>query len=307
MADKRLADGQTACAFLDPGEGPPRARRVELLGALDDPQTPIRAAEVRYSLDKTFPPEVEKEATSFGAEPGEEDLRGREDFRALPTVTIDPEDAKDFDDALSIRPEGKGFRLWVHIADVSHYVRPGTALDREAERRGNSVYLPGTVYPMLPHALSSTLCSLVPDRDRLTFTAEMLVDGRGRVHDARYHKGVIRSMARLSYSGAQAILEGREHSAPEVAILLRDALALQKILFGRRLSLGTSGPGPARGGPALRPHGEGGGGPPHGPPGQPPHRGGGHARRQRDGGQGAIPPRDARPLSCPRKPQPRET
>lgn len=239
LPDRGLKDGQMASATLEPGEGPPRARRVEVLGDLDDPQTPIRAAEVRYALSKTFPPEVEAETARFGEEPSASDLEGRVDFRTLPTATIDPEDAKDFDDALSIRPEGHGVRLWVHIADVSHYVRPGTALDAEAARRGNTTYLPGTAYPMLPHALSSSLCSLVPGRDRLVFTAEMVIDPKGRVTEAHFHRGVIRSMARLSYSQAQDILEGREKAAPEVETLLRQALGLQRVLFARRLTLGT--------------------------------------------------------------------
>ena len=239
LPNRALKDGQMASVTLEPGEGPPRARKAEPLGDLDDPQTPIRAAEVRYGLSEVFPPEVEAEAVQFGEEPSAQDLEGRVDFRALPTVTIDPEDAKDFDDALSIRPEGHGFRLWVHIADVSHYVRPGTALDAEAARRGNSTYLPGKAYPMLPHALSSGLCSLLPHRDRLVFTAELVLDARGRVGESHYHRGVIRSMARLSYSEAQAILEGSEKAAPEVERLLHQALALQRVLFARRLSLGT--------------------------------------------------------------------
>ncbi len=239
LPNRALKDGQMASVTLEPGEGPPRARKAEPLGDLDDPQTPIRAAEVRYGLSEAFPPEVEAEAARFGEEPSAQDLEGRVDFRALPTVTIDPEDAKDFDDALSIRPEGHGFRLWVHIADVSHYVRPGTALDAEAARRGNTTYLPGKAYPMLPHALSSGLCSLVPHRDRLVFTAELVLDARGRAGEAHYHRGVIRSQARLSYSQAQAILEGSEKAAPEVERLLRQALALQRVLFARRLSLGT--------------------------------------------------------------------
>ncbi len=239
LPDRGLKDGQMASATLEPGEGPPRARKVEALGDLEDPRTPIRAAEVRYGLSKSFPSEAEAEAARFGEGPSASDLEGRVDFRALPTVTIDPEDAKDFDDALSIRPESNGVRLWVHIADVSHYVLPGTALDAEAARRGNSVYLPGTVYPMLPHALSSSLCSLVPGRDRLVFTVEMVMDPKGRVGEAHYHRGVIRSTARLSYGQAQAVLEGRERAAPEVERLLRQAFALQKALFARRLTLGT--------------------------------------------------------------------
>lgn len=233
-------EGEVAAVVLEAEEGgAPRAASLASMGALDDPQTPIRAAEARFGLSREFPAEAAAEAGRLPSEPDPADFEGRTDFRGLPTVTIDPEDARDFDDAISVKAEGQGFRLWVHIADVSHYVRPGSALDGEARRRGNSTYLPGTVYPMLPHALSSNLCSLVPHRERLTFTAELRIDGHGETREARFHKGVIRSMARLSYEEAQGLLEGKGSPEPEVLGLLERAHALFKTLFARRLRLGT--------------------------------------------------------------------
>ncbi len=231
------ANGQVVSVI--PGRDPnePAGSRVVLLGELDDPATPIRAAQARYGLSGEFPEAVERELEGL-----EDRLRGeageRRDLRDLPTVTIDPADARDFDDAISVRREGKGFRLWVHIADVSHMVRPGSALDVEALRRGNSTYLPGTVYPMLPHRLSSDLCSLRPDEDRLAFTVEMLTDGRGRVRRKAFFKSLIRSDARLSYEQAQKILERGERGGPVEEVLL-DAFELSEVLFRERLAMGT--------------------------------------------------------------------
>ena len=232
------AEGEVASVFLE-GEERPVCARVVSLGDPDDPSIPVRAAEVRYGLSREFPADVEQELSGLGEDPSPSDLEGREDFRDLPTVTVDPSDAKDFDDALSVFPEGEGWRLFVHIADVSHYVKPGTALDEEARRRGNSTYLPGTVYPMLPHALSSELCSLRPGRDRLTLSVEMVLDGRARPVSARYHRGVIRSWARLSYEEAQSVLERRESAPPAVEALLGSAQAASKKLFQRRSAHGS--------------------------------------------------------------------
>lgn len=231
-------EGEVASVFLEGGERPVCAR-VMPLGGLEDPAVPLRAAEVRYGLSRQFPEGAEAEVAGLGPDPRAEDLEGRRDFRDLPTVTVDPEDAKDFDDALSVLPEGEGWRLFVHIADVARYVRAGTAVDDEARRRGNSTYLPGTVYPMLPPALSSELCSLRPGRDRLTFSVEIVLDARGRPLSARYHRGLIRSWARLSYEEAQAVLEGRAPAPPAVAALLGRALELSKRLFERRSAQGS--------------------------------------------------------------------
>jgi ribonuclease R len=233
------AEGMVASVELEPGGGAALSAGLRVLGPLNDPRTPILAAETRFGLSRIFPEAAEREAAALPEDPQPADFQERVDFRSLPTVTIDPEDAKDFDDALSVRKESAGWRLWVHIADVSHYVKPDSALDAEARRRGNSTYLPGTVYPMLPHALSSGLCSLKPQRDRLTLTAELKLDEDGRVRLARFHRGVIRSSARLSYEQAQAVLEERESAPPEVAGLLKAALQVSRKLFQRRLALGT--------------------------------------------------------------------
>ncbi len=233
------AEGMVASVELEPGGGAALSAGLRVLGPLNDPRTPILAAETRFGLSRIFPEAAEREAAALPEDPQPADFQERVDFRSLPTVTIDPEDAKDFDDALSVRKESAGWRLWVHIADVSHYVKPDSALDAEARRRGNSTYLPGTVYPMLPHALSSGLCSLKPQRDRLTLTAELKLDENGRVRLARFHRGVIRSSARLSYEQAQAVLEERESAPPEVAGMLKAALQVSRKLFQRRLALGT--------------------------------------------------------------------
>ena len=186
-----------------------------------------------------FPQEALQEAKDLREGFSPADYEGRTDFRELPTVTVDPSDAKDFDDALSVVEEGEGFRLYVHIADVSHYVKTGSALDAEARRRGNSTYLPGVAYHMLPPALASDLCSLVPGQPRLTVTMEMLLDGKGRVTAHSVHRGVIRSSARLSYEEAQAVLNGRESAPEAVQPLLRGAHELSRRLFRRRLAKGS--------------------------------------------------------------------
>jgi ribonuclease R len=233
-------EGELAAVTLSADAIVARAESFKALGDLDDPMTPIRAAELRYGLTREFPPEVMRESQRLPDEPSEEDLEGRRDFRELPTVTVDPEDAKDFDDAISISREGRGYRLFVHIADVSHYVRPGSATDTEAARRGNTTYLPGIAYPMIPEALSGHLCSLREGVNRLTFSVEMALDSNGELREPpHFDRGVIRSLKRLSYERAQAILDGKEESTPEVLSLLTHAFALSKILFQRRLAKGT--------------------------------------------------------------------
>src|SRR5205085_5722154 len=137
-------------------------------------------------------------------------LEGRRDHRSLPTFTIDPETARDFDDAVSAAAEHDGTcRVWVHIADVSAYVRPRSLVDREAYRRGTSVYVPGAVEPMLPAALSNQSCSLVPGQDRAAVTVEMVV-GEGAVRSPAFYRSVIRSDARLEYGQVDRIFAGSE-------------------------------------------------------------------------------------------------
>ena len=172
-------------------------------------------------------------------EPYEPDLVGRIDLRELPTFTIDPETAKDYDDALSLRREGDGLRLWVHIADVSAYVRAGTLLDSGAAGRANSVYVPGRVAPMLPHDIADDLCSLRAGVDRLCVTVEVPFDGNLRPGEATFYRSTIHSDARLTYGQAERILAGQEKADPVVLDGLKLADRLTAELRRRRFARGA--------------------------------------------------------------------
>ncbi|MDQ4063150.1 MAG: VacB/RNase II family 3'-5' exoribonuclease [Actinomycetota bacterium] len=184
-----------------------RGEVTKVLGPPDDPRNVYEALFASINTYRGFSPKIEEAAaTSARREPGE-----REDLRSLATVTIDGADAKDFDDAISVEhleDEAGGYRLWVHIADVTHYVRPGSPLDREAARRGNSVYLPGTVAPMLPARLSEDVCSLRPGEEKATVTVEMEVARSGEVKKSRAYRSLIISDARLTYEGVDEFLRG---------------------------------------------------------------------------------------------------
>lgn len=221
-------DGEVVIARIEtyPGRGQSATARVsEVLGAADDPAVEIRVAAERFNLPYAFPPEVLAAAAAVPATVDAAALAGRDDLRPLPFVTIDGESAKDFDDAVAIerRPDG-GYRLWVAIADVAHYVAAGGAIDREALRRGTSVYFPGSCLPMLPDALSNGICSLNPAVDRLVMVAELDFDRRGQRQQARFYPGVINSRARLTYTEVTHILVDcvaavRSQYAPLVALL----------------------------------------------------------------------------------------
>jgi len=187
----------------------PEACIETVLGNVDDPKTDVPAVMAKYDLTDRFPDEVLAELEQLPDDVRREDIEGRLDLRDEIVFTIDGEDAKDFDDAVSIKklPSGR-YSLGVHIADVSHYVKEGTALDKEAYRRGTSVYLLDTVVPMLPFKLSNNLCSLMEDKDRLTFTVEMIIDREGRVLDFNVVSSVIRSKKRLTYTIVNKFLEG---------------------------------------------------------------------------------------------------
>jgi ribonuclease R len=221
----------------------PSGRILAVLGRLEDPGVDLKVIMAKYDLPDAFPAEVEAEAEGVPKTLAEEDLRGRTDFRNWPTVTVDPETARDHDDAISLDqlPNGR-WRLGVHIADVAHYVRPGTLLDQEAYLRGTSVYFPDRVVPMLPHALSSHMCSLIDNADRLVQTVILELDAQGRVEKTEFHDGVIRSAARMSYQQVQKIVEGdaplREQFAPLVPLFERmDALA--KVMHKLRYERGS--------------------------------------------------------------------
>src|SRR5205823_10965517 len=168
----------------------PEGEIIELLGPRSAPGVDILSIIRKYHLPVEFPKAVLEEASAIPETVTQID--GREDLRQQFIVTIDPDDARDFDDAIHVQEIKGGWRLGVHIADVSAYVKPGGALDREARRRGNSVYLPDRVIPMLPQRLSNGVCSLRPDVDRLTYSVFIDFDKNGRAKNARFSKTVIR-------------------------------------------------------------------------------------------------------------------
>ena len=177
------------------------------LGKTHEPRTELLGVLEKYELNPEFPAEVLTEVAHLNRKVPDKDLLGREDYRQLPVFTIDPDDAKDFDDALSYEPlENGSVRVGIHIADVSHYVRTGTALDKEAQRRGNSTYLVGVVIPMLPEVLSNGLCSLVEAENRLCKAAFITFSKSGKIEDTYFANTVICSRKRLTYKQAYALL-----------------------------------------------------------------------------------------------------
>jgi ribonuclease R len=188
---------------------PPVGRIEEILGNASDPGMEIEIALRKHDLPFEFSAKAKSQAERFSPQVQPLDLKGREDLRSLPLVTIDGETARDFDDAVFCRREGRGFRLIVAIADVSHYVLHDDALDREARERGNSVYFPRRVIPMLPESLSNGLCSLNPDVDRLCMACDMMLTPSGSIKAYRFYPAVMRSHARLTYTRVAAALADR--------------------------------------------------------------------------------------------------
>ncbi|CUS48524.1 MAG: ribonuclease R [Idiomarinaceae bacterium HL-53] len=186
----------------------PVGKVKEILGEHLAPGMEIEVAIREHGIPQEWSEAVLQEVSRIPEEVQDDDKVGRVDLRELPLVTIDGEDARDFDDAVYCQPEGNGYRLWVAIADVSHYVRVGTELDREATERGNSVYFPNHVIPMLPEKLSNGLCSLNPDVDRLCMVAEMFINARGKLQSHSFYPALMRSHARLTYTKVARILEG---------------------------------------------------------------------------------------------------
>ena len=180
---------------------------TQRLGRTHEPRTELLGIYEKFGLEPRFPADVEREAAALPDKVRNEDARDRLDYRLLPVLTIDPDDAKDFDDALSLEtlPSGE-VRVGVHIADVSTYVRPGSALDREAQRRGNSTYLVGTVIPMLPEKLSNGLCSLVEGEDRLCKAVFFTYGRNGALRETNFANTIIRSRKRLTYRQAYTLL-----------------------------------------------------------------------------------------------------
>ncbi len=234
---KQVPSGGRALVRLHPTPPDPLTGTVEVVFAEDDPSEDSLLVALEEGVRTEFDPEAEREAASFGPESVERAARGREDFREGLVLTIDPADAKDHDDALSIveaRPGG-GATVGIHIADVTHYVRPGHPLDLEARERGTSVYLADRTFPMLPEALSSGLCSLSEGEDRLTVSVIADLSADGVLQGARVVEGVIRSAASLSYPQAARII--REDQGP-IADALRTLDRLSRALRTRRLAHG---------------------------------------------------------------------
>ena len=199
-----------------------------------DPDRPVELATesaiARFDLPHEFPATALREAQACGESVDAREAAARVDLRPLPLVTIDGDDARDFDDAVYAEHHPTGFRLIVAIADVSHYVRPGTTLDAEAVRRGTSVYFPTRVLPMLPTALSDHLCSLAPHVDRLCFAADMVVSKNGALKSARFYPAVMRSAARLTYTLAhQALFAGQPAARTQLGPLLEPLLVLREL------------------------------------------------------------------------------
>jgi len=223
----------------------PEGRVAERLGGAGDPGVDILCIMRKYGLNEEFPPEVERELERVPDEVRPTDVEGRRDLRRLPTVTIDGADARDLDDAVSLeRPDGQvRWRLGVHIADVSHYVPEGSALDLEARARGTSVYLVDRAVPMLPPKLSNGICSLNPGVDRLAVSVFMDFDDSGRLLGHEIFRSVIRSDHRMTYDEVATILagqdEGIEHSYRGLVPTFREMAALCEVLSERRSDRGA--------------------------------------------------------------------
>ncbi|MBI1802979.1 MAG: ribonuclease R [Ignavibacteriae bacterium] len=237
---KGARPGEKVVAQVDDWESRnlnPEGHIIEVLGKAGEVSAEMTAVAREFQLSLRFPKEVLQESERINESIPKEEYDKRSDLRELPCFTIDPEDAKDFDDAVSLELLGDGsLRLGVHIADVSHYVKEGSALDREALKRGTSVYLANEVIPMLPEKLSNNLCSLRPREDRLAYTAFMTVTPRGVVKDYQIEKSVIHSKRRFTYEEVQKIIEtGRG----DFAGAIKQMHKLSRTLLTKRLKNGA--------------------------------------------------------------------
>lgn len=215
--------------YGDAGQSP-EGRIVEILGHINDPGVDIMSVVRAYDLPVEYPAEVMRSLDKIPEEIDPEEVKNRLDIRELLTVTIDGEDAKDLDDAITLTKEGSIYHLGVHIADVTHYVREGTALDKEALKRGTSVYLVDRVIPMLPHKLSNGICSLNPGVDRLSLSCFMDIDEKGEIVSHRIAETVMRSDCRMTYTKvAKVIEENDEEACAEYAPFVPMLMLMQEL------------------------------------------------------------------------------
>jgi ribonuclease R len=222
------------------GKMGPMGRVETVLGRSSDPGVDVLSVIHDHGLPWTFPDSVVEAAREAVVHRRKEPGKLRRDRRDLNVFTIDPADARDHDDALSVQAIGDdAWEVGIHIADVSHFVRPGDEVDLEAFKRGTSVYLVDRVIPMLPHELSTDACSLLPDADRFTVSVFAVLDSQGRVRDARFERTEIRSRHKLSYEAAQAVLDGERDIDPETNEALRTLAVLAEILREKRKERGS--------------------------------------------------------------------
>ena len=227
--DRKGLKGAEVGDLVSVGTGRGRARVERVIGSAKEIGNVLEALLVEEGMREGFEPHDLPEPS----------FEGRTDLRDLPTFTIDPETAKDFDDAISVRAEGDGLRVWVHIADVSYFVPAGSPLDRGAAERANSTYVPGLVAPMLPPALADDACSLRPNEDRLTVTVEIPFSADLAPGEPSFYRSVIRSQERLSYPQAEAIFAGRERVDERLAEALRLTDRVSTELRRRRFARGA--------------------------------------------------------------------
>jgi ribonuclease R len=231
-------DGDKVVFHLIHGRRRISARIVEVLGRADDPKIDVIIVIKKFGLPQYFPEEVEEEVKGMKGGISRRIISRRLNLTDDFIFTIDPAEAKDFDDAISIERFKGGYKLGVHIADVSHYVKEGTAVDMEARDRGTSVYLIDTVIPMLPHKLSGDICSLIPGKKRLAFSIFLIIDADGEVIDSKFENSVIESKARLTYSEAQRIMDGEDLKPPRISIFEDKNFDIirEKLLIARELA-----------------------------------------------------------------------
>lgn len=214
---------------------------IEVLGYINDIGVDTLSIVRSYGLTEQFPENVINEANKVAVEPTEEDFKNRKDYRNELTITIDGEDARDFDDAIGLKKEGENYHLFVHIADVSHYVKQGGEIDKEAFNRATSVYFPDMVLPMLPEALSNNICSLNPNVDRLSLSVEIRFDKFGNIIDYEFFNGVINSDYRMTYTKVAGIYDGDKALIKEykkIVPMLKDMHTLAELLIKRRKDKG---------------------------------------------------------------------
>lgn len=216
-------------------------RITEVIGSAFDKQSTVLSILKSYEFYNEFSKLALKEAENMRRQGADNDIKNRKDYRNKLTITIDGDDSKDFDDAVTVEKSGNNYLLYVHIADVSHYVQPNGELDKEAFKRCTSVYFPGSVYPMLPEAISNDVCSLIEGADRLTLTCVMEISPSGTVVASEITESVINSTHRMTYANVTAILEGDKALTAEyadIAPMLNDMLRLKEILEKRRIAKG---------------------------------------------------------------------